>query len=180
MNPADCDPGSILELGFENTSSSPTPASSDNESLISFQNPPFFTWMYTDHEKKCDFVVVALPIISGIRDINFVLSDDGLSVTVTYKWPVALYNTNELFKGVSKVHPKVHSFLSHMLDSGITEKSNPQGAVTIKLPCRVKREIDSFSKNAVKSKDTKVVVLEFAAYQKTTIIDDADTSINFD
>ncbi len=113
-------------------------------------------------------------------DINFSLAEDGCSVTITYKWPTALYRSSDLFKDLGKSDPKVHSFISHMLNSEITEKSNPEGSMTIILPCRVKRETNSYSKTAVKSNDTKIVVLEFESYQKSKIVDDADNTIKFD
>lgn len=47
---------------------------------------------YTDHHKKCDMVMVykAVPIISG--------SKDGLSVTISYVWPQAMFNALQLFE----------------------------------------------------------------------------------
>lgn len=183
----DGDQRQIPELGIENVSVPETSGQSNGvvqncgtDSLIKLDNFPFFTWVYTDHDKMCDCVVVAVPIISGCRDINFVLAEDGCSVKISYQWPVALYKPNEMFKDVAKSHPKVHSFISHMLELDITEKSNPQGGITIILPCRVKREIDSYTKTTVKFNETKIVVLEFQSYQKPKIIDDADNTINFD
>lgn len=54
-----------------------------------------------------------------------------------------------------------------------------KGSVVISLPVRVQRELGSFKKYGVKSDDTKVVMIEFKAFQKKLVVDDANTSITF-
>lgn len=118
--------------------------------------------------------------------MNFVLSEDGTAVTINYVWPQEFYKSAELFKGaikakeISAEHPKIQAFVSHMINSGITEKSLPQAMMTIQLPCKVKRQIGSCTKNALSINETKLIMLEFTAYQKALLVDDADTSLNFD
>lgn len=69
--------------------------------------------MYTDHQKT-DFVCVAASIISGGRNNDFELYEDGTKVTVNYAWPGAMYRSKEIFteaianKEVSLEHPKIH------------------------------------------------------------------------
>lgn len=109
-----------------------------------------------------------------------------MKLKITYIWPTPIFTATELFdnaikkKQITIEHPKVHAFISHLLDSSITEKSSPQGEINIDLPLRVKRDTGSFAKEAIKVNDTKIIYLEFMAYQKTVVIHDADTSINFD
>ncbi|XP_037032075.1 uncharacterized protein LOC119071302 [Bradysia coprophila] len=133
---------------------------------VTIKNPPIVTYMHADHEKKLDFVVVVMAPFSGTHDFKFKLSDDGASVTVTYTWPLALYTPELLFEDLPKTHPMVQSFTSYLLQAGITGKSEPpQGSMTVKLPCRVQREISDF-KNCivVDEDDTKLIMMEFVAY----------------
>lgn len=147
--------------------------------------------MYADHIQKCNFVFVALPIISGANDINFVLSEDGMKVAINYTWPTAIFRAQELFSDeinhpnpkcrISVDHPKIHALTTHLLDFQITENTNPKGTISVLLPIRVQREVGSWTKKAVKKSDgTRIVLLEFKAYQESLIIKDADTTINFD
>lgn len=52
------------------------------------------TWNYTDHVDQKDIVCVAIPIVTGSRDIKFVVSDDGLQLFVNYVWPSPLLDAN--------------------------------------------------------------------------------------
>lgn len=121
-----------------------------------------------------------MPTFSGSREVKFTLSDDGQSVTITYLWPIALYTPEIIFKDVPKTNPKDHSFMSHMLDGGIIGKSNIKGFVTITLPCRVQRYISAYKMSTVQYKSTKMILLEFTAYQKSKIINDADITFKFE
>ena len=53
---------------------------------------------HTDHDKQNEIVCVAIPIISGARDVDFFLSDDNITLNVTYVWPSALCSPEELFE----------------------------------------------------------------------------------
>lgn len=158
----------------------------DGTSAIEFYNPPCSVWVYTDHKLKTEFVCVLLPIFSGERDIKFELSEDGNVVTIHYTWPSQFYRASELFKAsidkgeMSTEHPKVHGFVSNMIELGVTENSKPRGKMIIKLPCQVKREIGSWKKQAVNVEETKMILLEFTAYQKSLLVNDMDTSLTFD
>lgn len=133
-----------------------------------------------------DFVCIAVVIISGSRNINFTISEDGMQVTIKYTWPTAIYNAVQLFekakvgdKKISIQHPKVHSFVSNALQSGVTDNSNPQAEIIVDLPQKVQRNTTSLKKEAININDTKIILLELSAYQKSLIFDNADTSINF-
>lgn len=185
---------SIPELGL-NTSSNPilsNPQTTrpndewlDTEPKLEFENAPFSTWMYTDHIKKNDYVCVLLPVIYGATNLSFDLAEDGYSVTINYTWPKEFYNSTDLFKQsiadkeISAEHPKVHAFVSNWVTAGITENSQPKGKITINLPCKVKREIGSWVKKAMTVNNTNLIMLEFTAYQKALLVNDADTSLNF-
>lgn len=153
-----------------------------------FLNSPILTWSYTDHEKKCDFVYVAAPIVSGSREIEFLIAEDGMSVIISYVWPKIMYNANDLFEdeifsatqAISHNHPKVHALTSHLRKFGITENSFPKGKIVVKLPIRVQREIGSWKKKAISKPDTKIILLQLKGFQEDLIIRDADTRIVFD
>lgn len=159
----------------------------DNEatSTLDCHNSPYKLWVYTDHQKKTDFVCVLLPVFYGERDIKFELSEDGNVVTIFYSWPTPFYRASEFFEEkiangeITNDHPKVHCFVSNCIEMGITENANPRGKMTITLPCQVKREIGSWTKEAVNVKGIKMIQLQFTAYQKALLVNDMDTSITF-
>lgn len=177
----------IVELGNkENTPQAKPSTSYKVDSAIDF-NTPFITWVYTDHNQKCEFVCVAIPVLAGSTDINFTLSEDGTSVTVFYIWPSPLFKPMDLFGDkikdvndpMSLDSPKLYALKSHLLECGLTEKSRPQGKMVIKLPIKVQRESGTWSKCGIVHQESKVILLEFKAFQKAPVINDEDTSINF-
>lgn len=156
----------------------------------SYTNSPNLTWTYTDHNKKCDIVYAAVPIISGSRDLSFTIAEDGLSVTITYIWPRALFNAQQLFEseinninddGIPITHPKIYSMTSMLLKCGITETSPPKGKIFVKLPIRVQREVGSWVAKPVKIEDgTRILLIKLTGFQNNIIIKDSFGKINFD
>lgn len=159
------------------------------ETKVEFSNPPVQTWVWTDHIRKCKFVQVAAPIFAGSKNVNFVISEDGMSIILNFNWPTPIYRPNELFEHeinaivqpITSDHPKVHSLTTQLLENGVTEKSNPKCAVKIYLPLKIQREAGSWTKKAIQKVDgSKVVLLEFKGYQESSYIKDVDTNILFD
>lgn len=144
------------------------------------------SWVCDNHEDESKQVYVAIPIISGSKEINFEIADDGKRVFINYTWPSAMFNPEELFAHEIKnstpvVHPKIHTLTSHLLSLGLTKKSRPRGKIAIDLPIQVQREVQTWQKHAITCPDgTKVCLLEFKAFQEDTFIKHADTSLCFD
>lgn len=100
--------------------------------------------MYTDHDKKKHLVCVAITAVCGIN-AKFSISEDGLQVTIIYYWPQVMFKANELFsksnasngRKLVMSHQKVHSFVSHLNNSGVTEKSTLQTEITVELPKKI-------------------------------------------
>lgn len=159
---------------------------SETARTITHDNSPCWTWVYTDHGKQKDFVCVAIPAVCG-KNAKFSIAENGMEIMVTYDWPEVLFRSDELFsksktsdgKKLPMSHQKVHSFVSHLNDSGVTQKSSLKSTITINLPERVQRENDSWTMEKVVVSDTKIIILEFSAFQKSLIIEDADTSLDF-
>lgn len=131
---------------------------------VEFLNPPVVTWVIDDHVKKCIIVLVALPIFSGTKDVNFELKEDGKKVIVKYVWPGPIFNPKELFslESTSQVEPKIHLLYTHLLSLGITDASRPKDKIEITLPNPVLREIETWKKRAIKCADgTQIALLEF-------------------
>ncbi|XP_037034252.1 uncharacterized protein LOC119076386 [Bradysia coprophila] len=187
-------PSSIPEMGgFDVRERSRTPPeiitseSKQKEQInnIRHNSAPCWTWTYTDHDKKKDFVCVAVPAVSG-KKAKFSISEDGLQITIKYEWPEVMFKANELFsksnadgRKLLMNHPKVHSFVSYLNECGVTEKSSLQGDSIIDLPKKIQRENDSWTMEKVLVSDTKMILLEFSAFQKSLMINDADTSLDF-
>lgn len=147
------------------------------------------SWVWTDHIRKCQFVNVAVPTFSGVKDVNFRISEDGMNVKIQYTWPSSMFNPVQLFSNeiqelnsqTSVNHPKIHALASMLLSRGITEKSGPKGQIIVALPVKIQRECGSWTKKAVKKNDgTKIILLEFKGFQEDTHIKEADTNLSFD
>lgn len=193
MSNADQGSSSILELGGlfsrERSRSPPETFTNSTEAnqmeLITHSNAPCWTWIYTDHDKNKDFVCVAIPAVCG-KKAKFGISEDGMQIEIQYDWPKVMFKSHELFsesvsngRKLAMSHPKVHSFVSHLHDSGVTEMSSLKSNITINLPKKVQRESDSWTMEKVLVSNEKMIILEFCAFQKSLIINDADTSLDF-
>lgn len=129
---------------------------------------------------------MAIPAVCG-KKAKFTIADDGNQIKIKYEWPDVMFKAKKMFekstadngRKLSLSHPKVHAFVSHLLDSGVTENSTLHGDITVDLPRQIQRENDSWSMEKVVIDDTKMIILEFSAYQKSLIINDADTSLDF-
>lgn len=141
-------------------------ASMKVDSGMKINNYPFLTSAYTDHELKSDFVIVVVAAISGSRDINFTLSDDGMTLMLNYIWPSAMVRPQELFHEEmtreenpwTLNHPKLHALMSHLLERGITENSRPQGCISMRLPRKVQHDLKTWTKCEV---DDNIFMLTF-------------------
>lgn len=181
--------GQAFKASFDSSAESRKKASSsfvDND--LHFKNAPFIVWVYADHDKRSEMVCVAIPIISGARDVDFFLSDDNITLNVTYVWPSALCSPEELFKkqldrnggGWTVNHPKIHAFRTRLLELELNKTSQPPATTVIKLPMKVQRESHTYGYSGVKTADGNVVMLEFQAFEKLHVTADMDTKIKFE
>lgn len=176
----------IPELSGTSSTSNQNPDTPELASMVSFNSPPFWTWVYFDHEKNMDFVCVAVVALCGITDIRFEIAQDGTKVFIRYSWPTAIFRAAELFQKardgnllLSMQHPKVNAFVANTLENGISYNSSPTGEIAIQLPSKVQRNPGTWKKEALTMNETKIILLEFSAQPKEIIIEDADTSIVF-
>lgn len=128
-----------------------------------------------------------MPVISGARDVDFYISEDNITLNITYVWPSALCSPEDLFKkqiaangGWTISHPKIHSFKTRLLELELSKYSQPTASIEIKLPMKVQRESHTFVKAGVKTDDGNVVMLEFQAFQKQHVVEGSDTKIIFE
>lgn len=148
-----------------------------------FDNPPIQSWVWQDHNNKCNYVQVALPIFSGAKDINFKIAEDGNKIYINYTWPSSIFNPKTLFEQelISNDHPKIYALMSQQIRQNITPNSNPRGKITINLPIKVQNEDGTWTTKAiVDNEGARIIVLEFKGYQELIHIKQADTSIKFD
>ncbi|KAJ6645516.1 hypothetical protein Bhyg_00722 [Pseudolycoriella hygida] len=119
------------------------------ESRLEARNFPHMTWAYSDHV--------------NFRDINFVISEDGMSLSVEYVWPSPLLDLTELFidvveedgSAISMSHPMIYSFPNRVDELDISSKSKPRATLVVNLPLKVQRELE-VSVLAVRRVATKV------------------------
>lgn len=158
----------------------------DTADNFEYIRPPIRTWTWTDHQRQCTIVDVAVPMFAGAQDVKFEVSNDGEKVYIIYVWPPASFQPLELFSEqimtgeISANHPMVHSLQTQNLEIMITEKSKPKGKIGVKLPIRVQRESNTWSKRAISKNDgTRIALLEFQGFQEELHIKEADTSLRF-
>lgn len=102
-------------------------------------NSPYVTWQYTDHELKTDYVCVAINIFTGSKSISFDITDDGLKIIAKFQWPTEMFDPTKMIAAeledhtISKQHPMLHALSSHLIQSGITENSKPEGQWIVPL-----------------------------------------------
>ncbi len=117
--------------------------------------------------------------------MTFDITEDGLKVVAKFVWAKAMHDPAKMFHGsitkktLSIDHPMVHAFASDFLDSGITEKSNPEGQWVIPLPCKVRREVTSYSMEKLSFDGAVFMFLKLTAYQSDVVIDQANRTLTF-
>lgn len=126
-------------------------------------------------------------MVSGSEDITFVLSDDGMSLSVNYVWPAVMLKPRELFQNyilengrrVHMEHPMVYAFQNRLTECELSQKSKPEASLIIPLPLKVQSELKTYKSLALESADTEFAMLEFLAFQNKKILRDADNTIKF-
>ncbi len=158
-----------------------------DEKESEYQKPGIQTWTWTDHQRKCQYVCVIIPIIAGSKDITFSISEDGLKVLIHFTCPKPTFRPAELFEDqitsgeMNENHPRIHALVTHLLAEGVTPNSKSRGMIQVKLPAKVQRENNTWTKRAINKQDgSKVIFLELKCYQDEPYINDADFSIKFD
>lgn len=156
----------------------PEQLNTSKNATVTYSNAPCVTWVYTDHERKYDFVCVVVPVIGGSQDVYFNLSEDGMKLVINYTWPLAVLSPTLFDLPVD--HPKVHAFRSRLLDCEYSQRSAPTGKMVVDLPIKVQRELGTWTKQGKIIDGASVILLEFRGYQREFFIKQADTSITFD
>lgn len=180
--------GQINKVTLESSVESRKRPISAEVNNLNFKNAPYIVWVYFDHEKQNEIVCIAIPIISGARDVDFVLSDDNITLNIAYVWPSALFSTEELFRkqldpedgGWTMDHPKIYSFRTRLHELSLNKSSVPPASISIKLPMKVQRESKAYSCSGLKTKDGNVVMLEFETFEKTHVVADCKPKIKFE
>ncbi|KAG4077147.1 hypothetical protein HA402_016134 [Bradysia odoriphaga] len=179
----------IAELGSYAPPSLTKRSRSNNSASVvgaSIFNPPYRTWIYTDHQLKSNFVAVAISIFTGSKSITFDVSDDGLKVIAKFSWPSAMHDPDQMFKGlirekvITAHDAMIHAMASDMLDSGMTETSKLEGEWIIPLPCKVRRETSSYKLRKITYETTTMLFITLTAYQDDVIIENANRTMTFD
>jgi hypothetical protein len=151
---------------------------------IDFKNPPLCVGVYEDPDTNLEKVLVIINMFSGIKNLKFELSDDGMSLCVVYDWPEAIYNVGELFKkkdGTAECpnfHPKYKAVEKIVKTSKISVEDKPHGKIKVALPIKVQNIPATWSKKLVKRSDEAIVaIIELSGFPKKYEVKESDTSI---
>ncbi|KAJ6647751.1 hypothetical protein Bhyg_02974 [Pseudolycoriella hygida] len=109
-----------------------------------------------------------------------------MTLRIHCTWSTAIYKYQELFMKsedddgapLSMNHPKVHTFVNHCLDNGMSRNSMPRGRIDIQLPEKVHLLPDTYKVEAVAIRDTNIHI-RFSAQPKSVVIETAYRSIVF-
>ncbi len=152
-----------------------------------FVNPPVKVWSARDYKTKCTKVFVALTLFAGVKGIEFKFNEEGTEIAFSFAWPSAFYRPSELFEGLTSkpgemsIDLKTYTFAGELLQDGITDLSSPRGEIIVKLPIPVQKDDGSWTKTKIKKDDgTRVYLAEFKGFQDKLIVEQSDTSLNFD
>lgn len=153
----------------------------DTEDAITFKNPPVMTWVHYDNEEKVDIVNMALPVISGSENVDFNLSEDGSKLIVNYTWPTLITVPRVLFcrkvQNMPLSHLRINGMSAKLVKREISEKSKPTGSIIVRLPMKVQREVYF---EGMQMNNTDAILINFKAFQKKTVIDDANTKVKIE
>lgn len=152
---------------------------------VTFYNPPYSTWVYSDIIAKIDYVCVAVPIFAGSTDVRFTVNEDGMKAVINFIWPKAIFQPAVLFRekidgGLLKItDPIAHAFGATMIREGLTDSSKPRGQIIVELPRKVRREPSSWTFESIKEAGGSVCFIRFTAYVNEIFVQEADTAFNF-
>lgn len=180
--------GQIAELGFTDTSALKRHRLDQLEvpAVVEVINPPFTLWRYTDHVSKNDHICVTINSPTGTKSVSFDVSEDGMKLIVKFPWAPAIHDAKKMFnekiraREIDIQHPMLHALSSTLLDSGITETSTTETQMIIPLPCRVRREVSSYSMSKLTYENTLMVFIKLAAYQNVVIIEHANRTMSLE
>lgn len=97
-------------------------------------NEPFLMTSYKTVDDLDDYIIILYPILSGVSNITFCLSEDGTEAHFKYNWPKPLYNISSIFKKDVKNVTKIMALQEQLAKHRNTINDEPQNKLTIQLP----------------------------------------------
>jgi len=97
-----------------------------------------------------------------------------------------MYDAKDLFKkqigtaGITEYHPKILAFNSGLEKVRKKIDEAPQGCARVKLPIKVRTEIDSYSVTGVRKDGTLLISAEFSGFMKEYSKKLMDSQVKFE
>lgn len=139
----------------------------DDKSIIENSNKPFLMAIFKTPDNLDEHIIILYPLLSGISNVRFYLSEDGKEAHFTYNWPTPLYNISSIFKKDSKDITKIMALQEQLLKHRNTINDIPKDKLTIKLPFPVQTNTAEHIITGYEDKDgSRIMRIELPGMKK--------------
>lgn len=156
---------------------------------VTYFNSPVSTAGFVDAESKLKKCAVSLQLLNGITEIelDIVEENDDQVLKVTYNWPSHLVNTKEMFRKedgtllLPSLHPMVLALENSLMSVRANVEDIPCGTINIKLPVKVKTDVNGWDKMFNKMPNGAIMVfLSFIAEENDYTVTKLSKTLKFD
>lgn len=127
-----------------------------------------------------EYVIILIPMISGVSDVRFSVSEDGLKGTVRYNWPRSLCDISSLIgkELMSLENPMIIALEEELANHRLTAEQIPQATITLIFPFPVDCNEKMHKVAGLKGEDgAHILKIELPALRKTFV--KSETIIKF-
>lgn len=190
MNEQSDDDETVEEIGSnelnvdESGESVPTNACNVTTTQINY---PFLCVTHKNPDDQSDMVSLTVCLPGGAQNVKIEINNEGTEVNITYKWPKAMYNIEELFKKqlsnnqISLHHPKLLSLKEGLQNVRSRIDAAPESKIDIRLPIAVQTSPQSWTKTGITSEDgSQIIIAEFRGYINNYSKKIMDSTVTFE
>ncbi len=112
-------------------------------------------------------VIIIFPVLTGISNVDFYVSEDGTEAVFSYNWPSPLYNLSVMFKDNAEDAMKLVALQAELAKHRATMNDIPNNKLTIKLPFPVQTNSAEHIVTGYEEKDgSRVMSVELPGMKK--------------
>lgn len=105
--------------------------------------------MFKDPNTNTDVLLLVIPLMSGAKNVQFTVFDDGKHGKFSYEWPEIMYDIKKLFKTelhngeILEYHPQCIAYNAELQAVRKTINESPRYTILIDFPIDVQKEEDT-------------------------------------